>query len=339
MNLEFGKDKTAVIKGIAIVFMIVLHCAIPSYWDIPLKEFSNEKLTHFKGTFKLCVGIFTFMVGYGYAFSKAKDFKYSLIHIWKLLLSFWIILIVFTLPFCFDQVGIEEIFLNLFGIESSLNWFSWFVTFYIYAMIIMPFYGRLIDRNPLLWSVVGIVLFFICEVFLHEFYPAYKNNVWLQRLFDCLLQSPCMILGYLFARQKWFLRIHIHSFKYMSLLAFSLIVAILILRSIKNSILGFNLDFFYAPAFIFLVLIVFNRNQNQLIFKVLTFFGNISVYMWFFHALFFTKLVRNIYQPFVAISDSLWIVTFWTIIITSVCSWGIMTLVNQLKFFLRLKKC
>lgn len=88
MDLEFGKDKTTIIKGIAIIFMIVLHCAIPQYWDIPLKEFSNVELTHFMETFKICVGIFTFMVGYGYAFAKTKDLEYSLKHIRKLLLPF-----------------------------------------------------------------------------------------------------------------------------------------------------------------------------------------------------------------------------------------------------------
>lgn len=105
MTLDFGKDKTAIIKGWAILFMIILHCASPGNWDIPLREFENTGLVHFMGTFKLCVGIFTFMVGYGYAFSKTKDLKYSLVHIRKLLIPFWVILFIFTLPVCYNQIG------------------------------------------------------------------------------------------------------------------------------------------------------------------------------------------------------------------------------------------
>lgn len=88
MTLEFGKEKTAIIKGLAIIFMIILHCSIPGNWDISFMEFGCENWVRFMGVFKLCVGIFTFMVGYGYAFSKNKDLKYGLIHIRKLLIPF-----------------------------------------------------------------------------------------------------------------------------------------------------------------------------------------------------------------------------------------------------------
>lgn len=332
MTLEFGKEKTAIIKGLAIIFMIILHCSIPGNWDISFMEFDSENWVRFMGVFKLCVGIFTFMVGYGYAFSKNKDLKYGLIHIRKLLIPFWIILIIFTLPVCYSQIGGGNIlFLNMIGINSRLNWFSWFVAFYIFAMIVMPFVGRLIDQKPLFYSLVCIGAFFTGEVALYEFYPNYTENDWTQRLFDCLLQTPCMILGYLFAKQHWFTMIHIPQSKYMSLLAFFLIVGILIARSLKSAFWGFNLDFFYAPLFIFSVLIMTNQLSNRIVSKVLTILGNTSVYMWFFHALFFTKVTRELYQPFVAVSDSFWIVTSWTILLTFVCSWCILFVVNKIE--------
>ena len=100
MTLAFGKDKTAIVKGFAILFMIILHCGSSQGWyDVTIPAFNTyQGLQKVFGTFKICVGIFTFMVGYGYAFSKNKDFKYSISHIWKMLLPFWIVLFVFTLP-------------------------------------------------------------------------------------------------------------------------------------------------------------------------------------------------------------------------------------------------
>lgn len=82
--LEFGKDKTLIIKGVAIIFMMLLHCYSN---ELYLKEldFSHDLLVKIHDVFKICVGIFVFMVGYGYNFSKTKDFRYSLNHIKKLL--------------------------------------------------------------------------------------------------------------------------------------------------------------------------------------------------------------------------------------------------------------
>lgn len=98
ITLSFGKDKTAIIKGIAIIFMIMLHCGVAD-------------------VLKLCVGIFTFMVGY--AFAKVNDWRYSLQHIKKLLIPFWTILFVFTFPVMYAQGNLGEakmILLNMFGI-------------------------------------------------------------------------------------------------------------------------------------------------------------------------------------------------------------------------------
>lgn len=106
INITFDKSKTAVIKGFAIVFMIILHVFGGSGWyDLDLTMNHNEALIRFMGTFKICVGIFVFMVGYGYAFSKDKDLKYSVHHVKKLLTTFWVILFCFAFPAGYSSVG------------------------------------------------------------------------------------------------------------------------------------------------------------------------------------------------------------------------------------------
>ena len=57
MTLEFGKEKTAIIKGLAIIFMIILHCSIPGNWDISFMEFGSENWVRFMGVFS-CVWVF-----------------------------------------------------------------------------------------------------------------------------------------------------------------------------------------------------------------------------------------------------------------------------------------
>lgn len=336
-TLSFGKDKTAIIKGIAIVFMITHHCGIPGFYDVRLPFFNHELIVDSFKTFRLCVGIFTFMVGYGYAFSKTKDLHYSWVHIKRLLLPFWTILIVFTFPIAlyFNEMGDAfSVFLNLLGINSRLNWFSWFVTFFIYAMIVMPILSRIINKKPIKAAFSLIVVAYIMEVIFHQFYPQYKDNDFTQRFFDCLLWTPCMLLGYLFADKKWFCKIAIPDKTIGIFISFILVLTITILRFYFGSLLGFNLDFFYAPMFILAVLIVFNIFKLPYLKRLLTALGNASVYMWFFHALFFTKAVRSFYQPFILISDSLWIIIPWTLFLTFTCSWLIILLTKKIKTFL-----
>lgn len=76
------------------------------------------------------------------------------------------------------------------------------------------------------------------------------------------------------------------------------------------------------------IAIIFMIMLHCCVADVLFALGDVSVYMWFFHALFFTSAIKAVYEPFINISDSLWIVTPWTIFLTFVCSWGIMKAVN-----------
>ena len=306
ITLAFGKDKTAIVKGIAIVFMMMLHCGVAD-------------------VLKLCVGIFTFMVGYGYAFAKVKDWRYSYLHIKKLLIPFWTILFVFTFPVMYLQGnlmtgGFGKILLNLIGINSEYNFFSWFVAFFIYAMIVMPLMSRVIDRKPLLATASFIVIAFALEVVVHSI-PGRSENDWTQRAFDCMLCTPGMLLGYLFAHERWYTSIKVPKHWSMIIVAILLSALVFLFRSYMGSLMGFNLDFFYAPLFILAVLIIFNLSKLPVLSRTLMELGNVSVYMWFFHALFFTEVVSNVYSPIVRISDNLWIYNCWTILVTFVCSW------------------
>ena len=100
IHLQFTRDHTQVIKGVAILFMMILHVGgRGATYDVPMRTMAEFPLLGFlHPAFKLCVGIFTFMIGYGYAFAKVKDWRYSIKHIWALLKVFWLILLVITVP-------------------------------------------------------------------------------------------------------------------------------------------------------------------------------------------------------------------------------------------------
>lgn len=131
---------------------------------------------------------------------------------------------------------------------------------------------------------------------------------------------PTVLLGYYFAKQQVFQKMRIPQHWSMTLVGVLLIVLAFVGRAVCGAIAGFSLFIIYAPMAILGILVIFNSFKMPIISKVLTSLGNLSVYMWFFHALFFTDIVRTIYQPFILVSNNIFIITFWTILLTYVCS-------------------
>lgn len=60
-----SKDKTQIIKGCAILFMIVHHCFIKEFYINPPSYLSTLICIKFYTSMKICVGLFTFFVEYG----------------------------------------------------------------------------------------------------------------------------------------------------------------------------------------------------------------------------------------------------------------------------------
>ena len=322
--VRFDKGMTAIVKSFAILFMMLLHCYGRSDYDVSL-NFEHSLFAGVNDMFKICVGMFTFMVGYGYAFSRDKDFKYSWRHVKKLLITFWTILFVFTLPCCWKEVAHTDasiLFYNLFGINSHFNYYSWFVYFFIFAMIVMPFVSRLIDRSPVRNAVIIVVVFVLLSIFVHEI-PRFVS--WLgvkmpdiveidplMALFNSLMMMPATVLGYFFAREGYYERVNIGklSGSWTVILCGVAFVFALALRHLFYPLnIPFQFDFFYAPLMIGAIVIFFNKFKCGLVRTVLMKVGEVSVYMWFFHALFFV---------------------LWAIVLTFFVSWLIKTLVDRI---------
>ena len=330
MHIRFDKNMSMIVKGCAILFMMILHCYGKEYAVTLNYDFAP--LSHWNGVFKICIGIFSFMVGYGYAFSKNKDWRYSLQHIKKLLIPFWVILFVFTVPLCFQEIqerGVVLFIYELFGISSHFNWYSWFVYFFIFAMIVMPFVSRFINRRPLINTVISIAGGYVLCVAVHSIPGAIENNL-LLALFNSLMMTPIMLLGYLFAHEGYYEQINIGRYPriltgFVSLL---LIVIVFIIRRHRWAILGFQLDFFYAPLVIGGIAVIFSLIKWQPIKTLMIKMGEVSVYMWFMHALFFTKAVAWFYQPAITIFDNVNFVAIWAITLTFFASWLLKSIVD-----------
>lgn len=279
-TIDFGPDKSQILRGLAIIFMITLH---------------NDTLPEFK----ICVPIFTFLVGYGYAFAKEKSLRHGLKRSWHLLSHFWLILLGLFLPVAIWKGGYEptigNVLLNMFGLESNLNWYSWYIYFYIFAMLVMIPASRLIQRFklPALGALIVVSLGLCAAIHL---IPDWSSNVWLQAIHDCFLCSPVMYSGFYLAEGGAITHLEIkHNFK-NALLALLVAVGIFFLRGLPFATF---LDFATVPVFVAAVVIMFNIVNWQPIHSLLIALGKESMNMWFFHAIFATTCTAVVFAPLV----------------------------------------
>ncbi len=277
-NINFGPDKSQILRGIAIIFMLFLHngCGI---------------------LLKICVPIFTFLVGYGYSFAKTKDLKHAYKRSWHLLSHFWLILLGIFLP-----VGIwtgeysptiSNVLENMFGLESNLNWYSWYIYFYLYAMLIMLPVSRLITQYKIPGLSIFIIFCYAVVFGIHKI-PDWSSNIWLQAIHDCFLCSPVMFVGYYLAETKIIIKTKIRNNWVTGLLALIIIVAMFFVRGLP--FVEF-LDFITVPIFCVAVVILFNIIIWQKLHSLLIRLGKESMNMWFFHALFATTCTAVVFAP------------------------------------------
>ncbi len=278
--VDFGPDKSQIIRGVAIIFMITLH---------------NDTLPEFK----ICVPLFTFLVGYGYAFARRRDLRHGLGRIWNLLSHFWLILLGLFLPVAIWKGGytptIGNVLENMFGLESNLNWYSWYIYFYIFAMIAMIPASRLIDRFKipavLLITVVSIAL----ALSIHSI-PGWTDNIWLQAIHDCLMCSPAMYTGYYMARERIISRITLKHRPVTVISLLAIMTGIFFFRGITYSWL---LDFLTVPVFALCIVSLFNIITWSWLTKPLIALGKESMNMWFFHAIFATACTAVTFSPLI----------------------------------------
>lgn len=96
-TITFTRNHTHILKGIALILMLIHHTCTPSYWETEGSHM-YMLLQHLQYATKMCVWIFAFLVGYGFFCSKNKTIYYSLKRILLLVVPFWIMLFGMFIP-------------------------------------------------------------------------------------------------------------------------------------------------------------------------------------------------------------------------------------------------
>lgn len=289
------KKTTQKIKGIAILTMMAHHFLVFPFSDLP--QFAMR----FGEACKICVALYAVLSGYGYFFVKEKTIKHGFEKIGGLLQIYWLSLFTLFIPAAILggwKITPWKLIVQLFGLLPNLNWFAWYVFFYIFCMLVMPLLCKykVFRFKPLVNLGLMLIVPYIIEVILHML-PNYESNTIIHDLFSCFLYFPCFLMGYWMATNRCIEKMKHIRWTQKPIVCMLGIIAVFAIRIVVNSIAGFLLDVFYVPVMICFVANLFERLDYKLISELFSILGKYSTGMWFFHAVFFSTYICDLFQP------------------------------------------
>lgn len=280
VRLEFGNDKSRLVRGVAIILMVTGH-------TLPGKVIS------------FAVPLFSFLVGYGYAFARERNLRHGVRRVRHLLTEYWIILFGICLPIALSlypkPITVPQILLGMFGLDPRLSFFCWYVYFYIFAMAVMPSVSRIVDRYGLKGALAVMALSGGLMLGAQALEAHHSHSVW-QIADRCFHWLPVVVGGYWLARYNVFSRIMVPQRWWVPVVALAGMVAIYLLRAWPYAKI---IDFVWAPLFSVLLAVVLAPQWLRPIRQILTKAGLQSGNIWFLHALFMTHSTKMVFGPLV----------------------------------------
>lgn len=303
--MEFTKQDMKITKGVAILFMLLLHLFCRKevnglYVTFPM--INGVPLMYYIGLFgDACVPMFCFASGYGLFVSinkaKGSTIKKNLMRIFKLLINFWIILVLFVaIGLVTGKAEIlpgspTKFLLNFFVLSSSYNGAWWFLQTYIILVFLAPPLFKVIKKyNSILLVLISSFIYLVTYIQRIKHVLDLGDNYALNMITNAIVlvgtsQLP-FIVGAIFAKDKLYSKIYnnMNKFSMKNALCLFGILLLVIIHAFYESMV-------IAPitgiAFICLFNLIDKRVSLQ---KVLNFIGNHSTNLWLTHMFFYMTI-------------------------------------------------
>lgn len=313
------KQESTILKGVAILLMLVHHFGNPSFL---IDEMRTSLLpppiwVEISGYCKITVAMFAFLSGYAMFELKEKyaGYKYTFDKAVKFLLSYWVVAFLFIIiGFASDDIlpDLKTAVLNLIGFEVGLKevlgyeyinvTFAWYVRFYLIVLLTMPLIIRLDKQLPHSIAVFAVIVICIISNFALKDCGYYL----IKKLVLVYTEwMPCILFGYL--ANKYNIIDKLIRFHVPALFLFAS-TTVVIRHIIGSSLYGTSIDFIYTLFIVATVIGTIRRYQHKYLVKTLIFLGINSTSIWFLQSLFFipshkwTFLVIWSHNPLVEIA-------------------------------------
>ena len=331
-----SRQQSAIIKGLAILLMLVYH--LPKAFG---QDFLSPSAAAFFGSVSHPILYFEIISGYGLylAYENGRlTWNYLLKRTGRLYISFWLVMVVFIFGIASWMYPGKFEMTPYYLITNFLGWrwdycqFTWFFLPYILMTFCSKWVFWVIKR---IGSILGVAVFFIVTMgmtwvisryydpFLRHYQPVYLAVLTLQTLF-------CFSLGAAMARR-------IQSGKSLTWsklqdknpIVFVLLLTVFILK-------GFcNINFLHIPYFVPLVVwIILHFKPMWASKNIFIPLGNKSMMMWYAHGYIAFKMFS---EYFLMIPNKFLIYLAW-VLITYCVACLLMPVSNKLTKALKLSK-
>lgn len=322
--MELTKNQIKITKGIAILFMLLLHLFCTKLYEglyTPILFIGNIPLVYYLALFgDCCVAIYCFFSGYGllisYKNNEQKYFKNNLIRILKLYINYWIILFLFvnllgTIMGQGDNYpgDFKKFILTFTGVSPVYNGAWWFFTTYIILVLVSSTLNKLIIKyNNILILVLSFIFYVIGYIQRINVLLVFDNEIisWFIRQLALFGTSQFpFIIGVIFAHNKIYSKLYniINHKKYKNILGLVVIILMIVAH-------GFVETLFVAVFTSIVFICVFNlMDKPKWANKLLSFLGNHSTNMWLTHMFFCMIYFKEVvFKPKYSFLIFLWLV-------------------------------
>lgn len=284
--LEISRDRSAFIKGVAIMMMLVYHLFGNQMADLctNLLHVGSEPLARWLSHASGPVPFFLIVSGYGLAYKyehRQLRFKGQLGSALRLYLHFWFVLLIFLpigaylLPNRYPG-GLHHIILNALGWYTTYYHEMWFLFPYVCISLLSPYILRLIARAGLVWSLIIAAGIHLATSFLISSYgePFIQQLhwPWVYKMILVLHIVFYFVVGVAFRRTTLPLQWRAPQWLIVICIAFLVIVIAETTVSIRYMI--------YAPLLVFLLCQVrYARWLDRIVMEL----GRKSMTIWMIH--------------------------------------------------------
>lgn len=308
------KEQSKALQGAAILMMLYHHLfSVPEALGTPYYSLLNISGINIElrmaWFFKICVGIYAFVSGYGlcrgvtrdensFFGSLKKEYAFVLRKLFSFYKQYWLVFVIFVpIGFIFfgKQFVLSEFILNLLGISSTYNGAWWYVYQYLKMLLVFPVMDCIFfwykDKKQRLFQgvfylvIVGalVVLYVGNRVAFSSFLEYFRPPLFL-----------CFFAGYILSRFSVYELcakiIPERLLYFLGVLGVILVIAARV--KIAKDATSVGLDYIFVPVFAFgfsVIMILLPRLQ-----KFFGFFGGLSTYMWLTHVFYYDHYAKGL---------------------------------------------
>lgn len=321
-----SRKETKQLQGLAILAMLCLHlfCTLtPTF--VPTIYVMGVPLVYFFGqAADFCVMAYCFCSGYGlmYAYAQVNGDRKKYMRgrvkgLWSFVKNYWLILILFAcaaiaLGKGTEWLGSPIIFLkNATSIWYSYNGAWWFVSTYIFMVLLSPWVFSAVKKHPKLIAVVAVVVYVVS----YKVRFSGPQNLALQHVVRLGMSYAELLLGVYFYQYQLMDWIQHHWNKLIPrflqpwILVFITAAVIVVRRYIAT--------LFVAPAsgLVFIVVYLLLSRRYRPLQVVFEFFGGHSTNMWLVHMFFYISMYGGL--AYFAKYD---VLVFVALVVMSLCA-------------------